>query len=1204
LFEAKLGVDILQSNILFLSIPKDYELFLFILPLLNFKTLSNEKSLMGEYNDLASDDAFSGETVPEDNSKQKEETAPGGKTVKKKAAKVAAERVKVEKPVAESNTKNNAIKKALPKKAGEAKAETIEPKPAKVKKTASEKEGERQVDSEQKPKIKRQTATKKQPLAEKQADLSTKNVAVVNPVPEQQEISGEHSITIMPPREPEKQETTLVADEQPAIDIQAEGAAESDITSSAQPVTEQSIEPAAEKELQVDDNEKSDDLAKSTQPEVRPIPAAEEKLLTAEQSVHADAVSVSGKDLSPVASPLQKITFRIKFHTNPGQSLFVTGNHVLLGNNRAEDAFPLNYLNNDYWVGTLEIPSSQHLFEDVSYNYIVKNADGTTTIEWGEDKIIVPLTHKTKEALLIDSWNSSSFIENTFYTEPFKRVLLKENITAAENEVPETITHIFRAKAPLLAKGQALCISGSIAELGEWDTANPLLLSQKEGDDWHTISLDLKNSTFPFAYKYGVFDTDSNKFIQYEDGKNRLLDDNTSPEKLTIVSDGFAVLPNTGFKGAGVAIPVFSLKSENSFGAGEFTDIKLLVDWAKQVGLKLIQILPVNDTSATHTYADSYPYAAISAFALHPLYLHLPSLVNNDNPILSFLREKQDELNKQSAVDYVAVMAAKWSFIKQVFPEQKQQVFESEAFISFFDKNKHWLVPYAAFSYLKEKYNTSDFNQWPANSTFDADEINHLTATPPDADEELSVNYYVQFHLHLQLAEATNYAHENGVILKGDIPIGIYRYSCDAWEEPLLFNMDMQAGAPPDDFAVKGQNWGFPTYNWQRMRENDFTWWKNRFKQMSHYFDAFRIDHILGFFRIWSIPMNAVEGIMGHFVPALPVHINEFSERGISFHAPRFTTPYIIDWVLSEIFGDDKEVVIAQFLDRISVTNYTLKPGFDTQRKVEAYFSTLEETEQNKKIKTGLFDLISNVILFEAEGAEGKEFHFRIAMDTTPSFRHLDGHTQYLLKELYINYFFRRQDEFWRKEAMLKLPELKRSTNMLICGEDLGMVPASVPGVMKELAILSLEIQRMPKDPSREFFHPNDAPYLSVVTPSTHDMSTIRGWWEEDRAATQRFFNNELGQWGTAPYFCEPWIARIIIMQHLYSPAMWSIFQLQDLLSIDGLLRRENPFEERINIPADSRHYWRYRMHLTLEALINESKFTEDFKSYIEKSGR
>jgi len=904
-------------------------------------------------------------------------------------------------------------------------------------------------------------------------------------------------------------------------------------------------------------------------------------------------------------SSLRKITFQLQFHTVVGQSLFVTGDHQLLGNCKIENAFPLNYLNENYWYGTVEIPANEPFTGDVQYNYVLKNEDGSYTVEWGGDKVIKPSQIETEEIVLTDTWSSSAFIENTFYTEPFQNVLLKENFTEVPAVQPKKVTHIFRAKAPLLLKGQALCLLGSIAELGEWNTGNPLLLSRKEEDIWHSVSVDLSDANFPFSYKYGVYDINSRDFVTFETGNNRVLYDGASADKLAVISDGFVRLPNNGFKGAGVAIPVFSLRSENSFGVGEFHDLKLMVDWVKQVGLKLVQLLPVNDTTATHTYVDSYPYAAISAFALHPLYLHLPAIVNKENQqLLADLQEVQNELNRKTDVDYIAVMAAKWDLIKQVFPSQKQLTFKSPDFHVFFQENAHWLVPYAAFSYFREEYKTSEFNQWPTNQTFDPDQINELASSPLMTKDEISIYYYVQYHLHLQLKDATNYAHQNGIIVKGDIPIGIYRNSCDAWQEPELFNMDMQAGAPPDDFAVKGQNWGFPTYNWQRMHENGFSWWKKRFKQMSFYFDAFRIDHILGFFRIWSIPMDSVEGIMGHFVPAAPVHINEISGRGINFNHSRFCNPYINDQIVNEAFQIEAFSVKENFLDNNNDGTYSLKPAFDTQRKVEAHFASQEQTEHNLKIKEGLYNLISNVILFEAEGGEGQQLHFRIAMDGTSSFRYLDGHTQAHLKELYLNYFYRRQDNFWMKEAMMKLPELKRSTNMLICGEDLGMVPDCVPGVMKELAILSLEIQRMPKDPTREFFHPDDAPYLSVVTPSTHDMSTVRGWWEEDRAATQRFFVNELGQWGTAPYFCEPWINRIIVLQHLYSPAMWSIFQLQDLLGISASLRRENPNEERINVPAIPNYYWRYRMHVTLEDLIKESDFTSELRGYVAQSGR
>jgi 4-alpha-glucanotransferase len=456
--------------------------------------------------------------------------------------------------------------------------------------------------------------------------------------------------------------------------------------------------------------------------------------------------------------------------------------------------------------------------------------------------------------------------------------------------------------------------------------------------------------------------------------------------------------------------------------------------------------------------------------------------------------------------------------------------------------------------------------------------------------------------LHLQLSESAKYAHENGVVLKGDIPIGVYRYGADAWQHPDLFHMDMQAGAPPDDFAVKGQNWGFPTYNWEVMASNDYSWWKLRFEQMSFYFDAFRIDHILGFFRIWSIPMNQVEGIMGRFVPALPIAQQELDKKGISVDMDRYTKPFINEAVLFTYFGYDNEYAKQHFVKSLHDGKYELSPNFQTQRSVEAYFKILPNDEWHLKMQQGLYNLISNVILFK--GDEPKTYHFRFNMEGTLSFQNLDEKSKNALRDLYVNYFFIRQDNAWEKEALNKLPMLKKSTNMLICGEDLGLVPNCVPHVLRQLGMLSLEVQRMPKASNKTFFHPTDAPYLSVVTPSSHDTSTIRGWWEEDKNKTQQFFNHEIGQKGQAPEFCEPWINKAILSQHLYSPAMWAIFQLQDFLGVDATIRRNNPKEEQINVPANPKHYWRYRMHITLENLLEQDEFNKEWKKTIQSSGR
>ena len=893
------------------------------------------------------------------------------------------------------------------------------------------------------------------------------------------------------------------------------------------------------------------------------------------------------------------IHFYLRYHTQFGQVLFISGNNDLLGNNDSTNAVQLSYYNNDYWHAKIEFPDS---FDDsVLYNYFLKDIDGSEIFDGEENRAIDLSIINAKTISVYDMWNGANNIGNVFFTRAFNKVLLN-NVTKIKASFPKKYTHEFRVKAPLLEPGEIICMSGSTQSLKNWSTSEPVLLIPK--NEWFVARVTLNDNDWPATYKYGIYDTEQKKIRQFEGGENRVITKKEPNVEQVIIHDGFVNCPGTFWRGAGVAMPVFSLRSKKSFGVGEFADIPLLIDWAKQTGLQLIQLLPINDTTATHTASDSYPYGAISAFAMHPLYINIEKVAGSEYAhIIKSFKKKQKQLNELPFFDYVQVMKLKWSALKELYHASKD-VFKNDLdYFEFFELNRHWLVPYAAFSYLRDKNKTSDFNKWKKHKTYNESQIQKLVSPSKSHYDEVAFFYFIQYHLHLQLKAAVDYAHKNKIVLKGDIPIGIHRYGCDAWTNPSLYNMNEQSGAPPDDFAVKGQNWGFPTYNWEKMREDGFQWWRLRFDQMSNYFDAFRIDHILGFFRIWSIPLHSVEGIMGRFAPAIPVDISEFYNNNIWFDYDRYCKPFITDEILGWIFQENTDFVKENFLENSSYGHYGLKEEFNTQRKVEKYF------EENKIkdadiIKQGLFDLISNIILIEEENSNRQKFHFRFGIDNTSSFQQLEHNTRERLHDLYVNYFYNRQDDFWRKEAIKKLPQLKRSTNMLVCGEDLGMVPRCVPEVMSNLGILSLEIERMPKDIKKDFFHPNDSPYMAVVTPSTHDMSTIRGWWEEDRSKTQRFYNYMLGHYGEAPYFCEPWINKEIVLQNLYSPAMWSIFLLQDLMGISGKIRRENPNDERINVPADPNHIWGYRMHINLEDLLKENEFNNEVKKYVKESGR
>lgn len=891
------------------------------------------------------------------------------------------------------------------------------------------------------------------------------------------------------------------------------------------------------------------------------------------------------------------IHFYLRYHSVAGQNFFIQGSTPALGNGDAAQAVAMQWYNSEYWYIKVDTGETA-LSAPVTYSYFLQDADGLLSNEATVDRTLDLSLLKGPELQVYDTWNYGGEFQNAFYTQPFAEILLKRKPVKIKAATVKNATHTLQVKWPLLGENETLMVIGNTEALSNWNGQKPVLLSPD--GVWYTTRLNLTGANFPIEYKYGVWNTKEGKLVKLEEGPNRQLEaDATLP---TVVHDGFAWLPNATFKGAGVAIPVFSMRTKNGFGTGEFSDIITLTDWAKQVGMKLIQILPVNDTTSSNTWHDSYPYSAVSVFALHPLYINLDKVAGKTGAdIIKPYKKKQKQVNDLPYLDYETVMSNKRKAVAELYELMKKDWLADAEYAAFFDLNRHWLVPYAAFCYLRDENKTADFTQWKKLSQYNEAEAESLLSPKNKAYDKVAIHLFIQYHLHLQLVEAVQYAHKNGVVLKGDIAIGVNRYSCDTWQNPDLYNMDQQAGAPPDAFAVKGQNWSFPTYNWERMKENDYKWWRQRFNQMSYYFDAFRIDHILGFFRIWSVPTEQVEGIMGKFVPCIPVSRTEFEERGIYFDHNRYCQPFINDSVVSELFKEKADWIKETFLED-GGQQYLLKEEYNTQRKIEKWFAGQMEVES--WVKDKLFDLVSNVILFEEGGSNGTQFHFRFAMDATINYRNLDGHTQWQLKELYNNYFFERQDEFWRKEALKKLPALKEATNMLICGEDLGLVPNSVPGVMKDLGILSLEIQRMPKDPKTLFFHPANAPYLSVVTPSTHDMSTIRGWWEEDRQQTQQFYNSELGNWGIAPWYCEDWVNRQIVNQHVYSPAMWSIFQIQDLMGMDGKLRKQNPQEERINRPDNPNHYWRYRMHLSIEDLMKETTFNDSLKALLKDSGR
>ena len=714
------------------------------------------------------------------------------------------------------------------------------------------------------------------------------------------------------------------------------------------------------------------------------------------------------------------------------------------------------------------------------------------------------------------------------------------------------------------------------------------------------LAVDLKKQKEFVQYKYGIFDEKKGEVIAVEYGENRLAFPNQDAEVLQIHADHyFRFNAEQLYKAAGVAIPVFSLRSENGFGVGEFTDIKKLADWAHKTHLSIIQILPINDTTANYSWTDSYPYAAISVYALHPQYLSLENLQFSIPEDLKVeYKHKKDELNAEKFVDYEQMISGKWKFIKAVFEENKSEILKDKDFLKFLKENADWLKPYAAFCVLRDKNNTPNLNNWKTHKKYVAGKISQFFDAKHAEFESVMLHSWVQYQLHLQLKDAVDYTHGLGISLKGDLPIGIYRFSADAWTEPELFGMDFQAGAPPDEFSDLGQNWEFPTYNWEVMKENNYDWWKKRFNVIARYFDAMRIDHILGFFRIWRMPMTATQGILGYFYPAVPVTLQEFSARHIPFNYDRYCRPFINDQILWDNFGYEKEAIAEHFLYQENGV-YHFKPEYDSQRKLVDYFKTHPRDWMEEK----LISLAANVLFLTENNGEDIVYHPRFNIQKTSSYQHLSDWEKNALHELYIDYFFRRQDGLWHEKAMEKLPMLLSATDMLICGEDLGLVPDCVPGVMDALGITALKVQRSPKE-DVPYYNPQNAGYMNVVTTSSHDSSTLRQWWKENRELTQNYYNNQLNQYGTAPSELLPELAEIIMKQHLHSQAMLAIFPIQEYFATDYEIVNPYADDERINNPAVFPHYWRYRMHIALEDLLQKEHFNNKIAQFVSESNR
>lgn len=874
-----------------------------------------------------------------------------------------------------------------------------------------------------------------------------------------------------------------------------------------------------------------------------------------------------------------KLYFEIEYRTQWGEQLV-----MLFGKRK----ITMQHLGNGIWQGTAEC---RKITAPLTYRYTVERDGSCIRTEWHGHTLHIPESGISPTLRIRDCWQempSNSAFYSTAYTRGiFARAngpLAEPHPTGGKPSRKNDPQHdvLLQVMAPSVRPDETLALAA--AALDNWQRIVPL-------DDalfpaWRLrISLPADSE-----YKFLIVDRTTLSPIEWEEGSNRIWQEPSADGETVLDAAETPRLGERRWRSAGTAVPVFSLRSKESFGVGEFPDLKLLVDWAAATRQRVIQVLPINDTTMTGTWEDSYPYNANSIFALHPQFLRLTEAGVPEDEEYRRLRE---ELNALPEVDYERVNRTKERLLRAAYARNGARTAARRDYKEFLEANREWLLPYAAYRTLRDEYGTADFRQWGDYAHYERRKIEAYCLRKRN---DVGYHCYVQYHLHLQLMEACRYAHSQGVILKGDLPIGVSRTSADAWQTPRLFHLDSQAGAPPDAFSALGQNWGFPTYDWERMARDNYAWWQRRLRKMSEYFDAFRIDHILGFFRIWEIPVDAVHGLLGHFNPALPYTADELYRAGFDLSTGRYTTPPVDDRILDRLFGDLADEVRTRCLHQ-----GRLRSEYTSQRRVTELFRG--DDERTVRLREGLLTLLDDVLFVEDPYRKGC-YHPRIAAQSTFTYHQLAGWQQESFNRLHDDFFYRRHDRFWHESALRKLPALQTATDMLACGEDLGMIPDCVPETMRMLQILSLEIQRMPKSMNERFADPARYPYLSVCTTSTHDMNPLRAWWEEDRSVTESFYREVLHGEGEVPEHCEGWICRRIIEMHLSSPAMFTILPLQDWLSMDETLRAPDPSTERINIPAIPRYYWRYRMHLTLEELLAAEDFNTTLCDMIAVNGR
>jgi 4-alpha-glucanotransferase len=636
----------------------------------------------------------------------------------------------------------------------------------------------------------------------------------------------------------------------------------------------------------------------------------------------------------------------------------------------------------------------------------------------------------------------------------------------------------------------------------------------------------------------------------------------------------------------GAAVPVGALRTKKGMGVGEFSDLADFAVLCKKMRVGLIQILPVNDTGF-----ESSPYSSLTAFGLHPLYLRIEELeefAEVGDLVKKRIKKARDNFDKNKRFSHYLVLKEKLEICREIYNASKAQIAKNSALSSWIDQNS-WIKQYAVYRRLKEKNDQKSWKDWSEYSSVTAADIDKLW-NDKNLREEHLFWAWLQRALDVQFSKAAQAIKDAGLVLEGDLPILMNEDSCDVWAHPEIFIQELSAGAPPDMYSPDGQNWGFPIYNWEEQEKDNFSWWKKRLALAGKYYQAYRIDHVLGFFRIWASSHRDYSSSIGRYVPYAPITSGDLKKLGFDKGRIRWVSqPHIPTEELMNVLRKNKSGDVKAEADKIfskalmRVNNEELwmfKKKITGEKDIDALnFQTEVSNYLKGKWKDRVF----------LEYRKGKFFPLWYFRNAT-AYKTFTAPEKSALDEL-LGKRQKKSERVWAQQGLKLLSVLVQSSTMLPCAEDLGAVPSCVPKVLTKLKILGLRVTRWFRDwdkSGQPYIPFENYPQLSVCTPAVHDSSTVRQWWEQE--ADQGQFAGFIGV-PSLPKIYNPGTAKVILSKTAQARSRFRVFQIQDLLHLSNNWYSADPADERVNVPGTANDFnWTYRLPANISEIAKDKE--------------